>query len=178
MAPHRAQLNMNKPSSADTPAKPNSACRHHCRTEQEAPDPLLACTNELQWLRRHAIKSLFQSQLPIKRNIMALNNPAVVFFFFLSPFLPSHPRSLLWQEMQSRSLRAERTWGNASAVGFRGDSGGETGFLESSCLFSEGSLLVTVIGFDVCLVAAAAAAALRAAGQMPKRQEFFKFGKI
>lgn len=85
MAPHRAQLNMNKPSSADTPAKPNSACRHHCRTEQEALDPSLACTNELQWLRRHAIKALFQSQLPIKRNIMALNNPAVV-FFFLSPF--------------------------------------------------------------------------------------------
>lgn len=86
MALHRAQLNMNKPSSADTPAKPNSAYRHHCRTEQEAPDSSLACTNELQWLRRHAIKSFFQSQLPIKRNIMALNNPAVVFSPLSLPF--------------------------------------------------------------------------------------------
>lgn len=37
---------------------------------------------------------------------------------------------------------------------------------------------MTVIEFDVCLVAAAAAAALRAAEQMSKRQEFFKFGEI
>lgn len=66
--------------------------------------------------------------------------------------------------------------------GFSRSFRGETGFLESSCLLSEDSPLVTVIGFDVCLVAAAAAAAaavaLRAAEQMSKRQEFFKFGEI
>ena len=35
--------------------------------------------------------------------------------------------------------------------------GGETGDLESGCLFSEGSEVVMMIGSDVCLVAAASA---------------------
>lgn len=37
---HPAPLNMNKPSSAETQAKPNSARRHHSRTGQEAPGAL------------------------------------------------------------------------------------------------------------------------------------------
>lgn len=36
---------------------------------------------------------------------------------------------------------------------------GETGVLESGCLLSEGSEVVMMIGRDVCLVAAASAAA-------------------
>lgn len=35
--------------------------------------------------------------------------------------------------------------------------GGETGDLESGCLFSEGSEVVMMIGSDVCLVAPASA---------------------
>lgn len=66
--------------------------------------------------------------------------------------------------MHSRSFRAERT-------GMRGNTGeaggvlrsfrGETGVLESGCLFSEASEVVMMIGCDVCL--GAAASALRAA---------------
>lgn len=150
MALHRAQLNMNKPSSADTPAKPNSACRHHCRTEQEAPDPLLACTNELQRLPCLTIKALFQSQLPIKRNIMALNNPAVVFF-------PSC-LSILGYCCDKRCIQDNLELRERGGILVKGASrgfGGETGFLESSCLFSEGSEAVMMIGCDACLVAAA-----------------------
>lgn len=80
MTQHPAPLNMNKPSSAETQAKPNSARRHHSRTGQEALELLLASTNELHQLPSLTINPHSQSQLPIKKNIMALNNPAVIFF--------------------------------------------------------------------------------------------------
>lgn len=47
MAQRPAPLNMNKPSSAETQAKPNSAHRHHSRTGQEALELSLASTDEL-----------------------------------------------------------------------------------------------------------------------------------
>ena len=47
MAQRLAPLNMNKPSSAENQAKPNSARRHHSSTGQEALEPLLASTDEL-----------------------------------------------------------------------------------------------------------------------------------
>lgn len=47
MAQRLAPLNMNKPSSAESQAKPNSASRHHSRAGQEALGLLLASTDEL-----------------------------------------------------------------------------------------------------------------------------------
>lgn len=47
MAQRPAPRNMNKPSSAETQAKPNSAHRHHSRAEQEALELSLASTDEL-----------------------------------------------------------------------------------------------------------------------------------
>lgn len=47
MAQRPAPLNMNKPSSAETQAKPNSARRHHSRTGQEALELCLASTDEI-----------------------------------------------------------------------------------------------------------------------------------
>lgn len=72
MAQRPAPLNMNKPSSAETQAKPNSARRHHSRTEQEALELLLASTTELHSPAPSLPKnSRSWSQLPIKRKIMA-----------------------------------------------------------------------------------------------------------
>lgn len=50
MAKRPAPLNMNKPSSAEIRAKPNSARRHHCRTGQEALQLFLASTAKIQHL--------------------------------------------------------------------------------------------------------------------------------
>ena len=70
MAQRPAPLNMNKPSSADTQAKPNSARRHHSRTEQEALELLLASTDEL----RHPLpprKPPFPKSIAHQKKIMA-----------------------------------------------------------------------------------------------------------
>lgn len=71
MAQRPAPLNMNKPSSAETQAKPNSARRHHSRTGQEALELLLASADELHPPPTPppslAISPRSQSQLPIKK---------------------------------------------------------------------------------------------------------------
>lgn len=66
MAQHPAPLNMNKPSTAETQAKPNSARRHHSRTGQEALELMLASADELRQLPSLTISPCSQSQLPIK----------------------------------------------------------------------------------------------------------------
>lgn len=81
MTQHPAPLNMNKPSSAETQAKPNSARRHHSRTGQEALELLLASANELHQLPSLTINTPFPKSIAHQKNIMALNNPAVIFFF-------------------------------------------------------------------------------------------------
>lgn len=70
MAQRPAPLNMNKPSSAETQAKPNSARRHHSRTGQEALELFLASTVKLHPPPSLAINPRSQSQLPIKKKIM------------------------------------------------------------------------------------------------------------
>ncbi|CAB1437271.1 unnamed protein product [Pleuronectes platessa] len=72
MAQRPAPLNMNKPSSAETWAKPNSAQRHHSSAGQEAPELLLASSDRLHHHQHHhhpslAANSCSQSQLPIKK---------------------------------------------------------------------------------------------------------------
>lgn len=46
-------------------------------------------------------------------------------------------------------------WESGEAGGVLKSFGGETGDLETACLFTEGSEVVMMIGSDVCLVAAA-----------------------
>jgi len=53
MAQRPAPLNMNKPSSADTQAKPNSARRHHSGKGQEARQLSLASRDELHHHHHH-----------------------------------------------------------------------------------------------------------------------------
>lgn len=82
MAQRPAPLNMNKPSSAETQAKPNSARRHHSRTGQEALELLLASTDELhQPPPPLAVKPRFPKSIAHQKKIMALKkNKAAIFF--------------------------------------------------------------------------------------------------
>lgn len=161
MAQRPAPLNMNKPSSAETQAKPNSARRHHSRTGQEALELFLASTVKLHPPPVPGHKPPFPKSIAHQKKDNDLKkNPAVIF---------SPPCSLIFNQRQGEKTCIQGTAGQ-SEPGIRGNTGGvlksfrgETRDLESGCLFSEGSEVVMMIGSDVCLVAAAAASASRAA---------------
>lgn len=87
MAQRPAPLNMNKPSSAEIQAKPNSARRHHSRTEQEALELLLASTTKLHSPTPSLpTNSHSWSQLPIKKKrkkVKSLKKSCSDFFFLM-----------------------------------------------------------------------------------------------
>lgn len=116
MAQRPAPLNMNKPSSAETQAKPNSARRHHSRTGQEALELLLASTDELhQPPPPLAVKPRFPKSIAHQKKIMALkkNKKSCSDFFLLSDF----QLSLGWEDMRSRYRRAEGIGGDTGEFG-------------------------------------------------------------
>lgn len=84
MAQRPAPLNMNKPSSAETQAKPNSARRHHSRTGQEALELLLASRDKLHHhhpLLRH--KPSFPKSIAHQKKDNGLEIILRRFFFLL-----------------------------------------------------------------------------------------------
>ena len=166
MAQRPAPLNMNKPSSAETQAKPNSARRHHSRTGQEALELLLASRDELHRpppppCRETPVPKVncpskkdngFKKKKEEKKNLQR---------FF----------SVLWFSIIVRVRRRafKIPLGRRESEGDAGEFGRWNRRTWSQAARSEGSEVVTLIGSEVCLVAAASAS--RAAAEMSEGYE-------